>query len=102
LGSLEDAVWKTSKTIRSRKLRNAFNRYKKKTEEAKRFEYVKTKVHWFNNLRNNKSLDIVFDAWKHYIKIYKNAKKFLNRSIKGVDRSIKDDAFVKWKGMVYS
>lgn len=27
--SLEDAIWKSSKTIQRRKLRNAFNKYKK-------------------------------------------------------------------------
>ena len=52
LMSLEDAVWKTSKTIRKRKLKNAFNKYKQKASEVKREEYVKTKVNWFALLRN--------------------------------------------------
>lgn len=40
LVSLEDAVFKTSKTIRRRKMRNGFNKFKKKVQEAKRLEYI--------------------------------------------------------------
>lgn len=36
------------------------------------------------------------------MKISKKAKTFLHRSIKGVDKSIKNDAFEMWKKTVYS
>jgi hypothetical protein len=53
-------------------------------------------------VRDRKATDICFDAWKEYLKGYKQAKIFLSRSIKGVDKSIKNDAFEKWKQMVFS
>lgn len=41
------------------------------------------------------------DTWKAYIKRYKNAKKFLLRSIKGVDSLMTNEAFGKWKTFIY-
>ena len=83
-------------------MRNAFNKYKKKVQEVKRVEYIAQKVNWFDNVRARKSIDICYDAWKEFIKGYRQAKVFLNRSIKGVDKSIKNDAFELWKKMVFS
>lgn len=102
VGGLEDAVWKTSKTIRKRKLKNAFNKFKVKTKEVKREAYIQTKTEWFALLRNTQSLDIVVDAWKAYVKKWKKAKRWLTRGIKTVDTTIKNDAFEKWKDMVNS
>lgn len=52
--SLEDALFMTSKTIRRRKLRNAFNKYKQKAKEAKRVDFIINKVGWFGNIRDSK------------------------------------------------
>ena len=41
------------------------------------------------------------DAWKEFIKRYKSAKTFLNRSIKGVDKLMKNESFGTWKNLVY-
>jgi hypothetical protein len=43
----------TSKTIRRRKLRNAFNKYKNKVVEIKRLEYIRNKVDWFGDIRGH-------------------------------------------------
>lgn len=50
--SLEDALFMTSKTIRRRKMRNAFNKYKLQVKNLKRVEYIKNKVNWFESIRN--------------------------------------------------
>lgn len=102
LSQLESALFMTQKTIRRRKLRNSFNKFLKQVEEAKRLEYINTRVRWFDYVRNRSSTNSCFDAWKKYIKQYVQAKKFFTRSIKGVDRSIKNDAMDKWKKMVFS
>jgi hypothetical protein len=99
--SLEDALFKTSKTIRRRKLRNNFMKLKKKVQEIKRLEYVRSKVHWFGDVRDGKTINNCFDAWKSYIRRYKSAKTFLHRSIKGVDKLMKNEAFGVWKHTVY-
>ncbi len=59
VASLEDAVWKSSKTIQRRKLRNAFARYKKNVQELKRLDYIRNKVNWFGDTRNRRSLEDV-------------------------------------------
>ncbi len=69
--SLEDAVWKSSKTIERRRLRNAFNKYKNQVKEAKRLEYIANKVDWFGSVRDQKTIDICWDTWKAYIKTQK-------------------------------
>ena len=51
--NIEDALFLTSKTIRRRKLRNAFNKYKKKVAEVKRVEYIIDKVDWFGGIRDH-------------------------------------------------
>ena len=101
LMNLEDAIFKTSKTIQRRRLRNAFNKYKKKVGEIKRAEHIATKEKWFASIRNRHSIDECFSTWKEYIKQYKLAKKFLIRSIKGVDKSLMNDAIEKWKKIVF-
>jgi hypothetical protein len=60
------------------------------------------KVNWFGAVRGRKLTDICFDAWKSYLKQMKTAKKFVLRSIKGVDKSIKNDAFELWKELVFA
>jgi hypothetical protein len=62
--SLEDAIWKSSKTLERHKLRSAFARYKKKVQEMKRLDYIKTKVDWFGSVRDHKVLENCLDAWK--------------------------------------
>jgi hypothetical protein len=42
----------TSKTIRRRKLKNAFAKYKKQVGEVKRMEHILGKVEWFGNVRD--------------------------------------------------
>lgn len=99
--SLEDAVWKSSKTIAKRKLRNAFAKYRQKVKEMKRLDYIRDKVNWFADVRDNKLLENCIDAWKSYIQRYINAKKFLKRSIKGVDNLMANEAFGVWKDCMY-
>lgn len=91
----------TSKTIRRRKLRNAFNKYKKQIKDDKRLEHIKNKSDWLNQVRTSATLANVWDAWKHYIKVWKTARNFLKRSINDVDKSIKNDAFGTWKKLIY-
>jgi len=100
--NLEDAVFKTSKTIRRRKLRNAFNKYRQQAQEVKRAEYVAHKVNWFEMVRGRKSIDICFDAWKEYIKMQRTAKIYLKRACRGVEIAAKNEAFELWKKMVFS
>ncbi len=102
INSLEDAVWKSSKTLQRHKVKSAFLRYKKKVQEMKRLDYVKNKVNWFGDVRDKKVLEDCMDCWKTYIKRYQNAKKFLVRSIKGVDNLIANEAFSKWKNHMYT
>lgn len=99
--SLEDAVWKSSKTIMRRKLRNAFNKYRKQVQQEKRLAYIKNKVDWFGNVRDRKTLENCIDAWKAYISRYQRAKTFLMRSIRGVDKLISNEAFSLWKRTLY-
>ena len=77
-------------------------RYKKKVQEMKRLDYIRSKVNWFGDVRDKKVLEICIDCWKAYIKRYLNAKKFLIRSIKGVDSLITNEAFSKWKNFMFS
>jgi citrate lyase beta subunit len=65
--SLEDAVWKSSKTIARRRLRNAFNKYRAKVQELKRIDYIRNKVDWFGDVRDKKLLENCIDAWKNFI-----------------------------------
>lgn len=76
-------------------------RYKKKVQEQKRLEYIAKKVNWFGDVRDNKLLENCLDAWKAHIKRYQSAKKFLIRSIKGVDNLIVNEAFGTWKKCMY-
>ena len=99
--SLEDAVWKSSKTIQRRKLRNAFNRYKLKVKEEKRLDYVKSKVSWFGDVRDRKVLEVCVDAWKEYVRTWMNAKKFLVRASRGLDKGQVNEAFGEWKKVMY-
>lgn len=68
----------------------------------KRLDYVKSKVAWFGDVRDKQVLENCMDCWKAYIQRYRNAKKFLVRSIKGVDSLITNDAFSKWKIFMYN
>ena len=99
--SLEEAVWKSSKTIARRKLRNGFIRYKKKVQEIRRLEYVRNKINWFGDVRDKKSLEQILQAWKNQVKLSQKAKRFLLRSIKGVDSLITNDAFTVWKTAMF-
>ena len=91
----------TSKTIRRRKLRNAFNSYKKKVQEIRRFEHIASKVHWFGGVRSHMVQEDCFHAWREFIKRQKQAKTFLLRSIKGIDKLMKNEAFGNWKATLF-
>jgi len=45
-------------------------RYKKKVQEMKRLDYIKSKVDWFGDVRDNKVLENCMDCWKAYIRRY--------------------------------
>mmetsp|Transcript_39163 Transcript_39163/g.37521 ORF Transcript_39163/g.37521 Transcript_39163/m.37521 type:complete len:95 (+) Transcript_39163:2150-2434(+) len=93
---------KTSKTIRRRKLKNAFERYKANTRAVKREAHVENKAQWFENLRSRHSTDNCFDAWKMFVKSQKQAKTFVRRAIRNVEGSFKSEAFELWKKEVFS
>lgn len=59
--NLEDALMMTSKTIRRRKLRNAFNKYKLRVKEAKRVDFIINKVEWFGSVRNSQVQQSTFE-----------------------------------------
>lgn len=99
--SLETGLWKATKTIERRRLRNAFIKYLAKVREVKREEYVMMRVYWFERARNKKLEGICIDAWRSYVKRFKAGRTFLLRSIKGVDRLIANDAFTTWKGTYF-
>lgn len=99
--NLEDALFKTSKTINRRKLKNGFSKYKKKVQEVKRLEYVRGKVDWFGDVRDKKTLSNSFQSWRDNIRRFKSARTFLCRSIKGVDKLMTNEAFTVWKSLVY-
>ncbi|CDW85127.1 UNKNOWN [Stylonychia lemnae] len=99
--SIEDAVFKSTKTLAKRKLRNGFNRYKEKVKELRRLEYIAKKVDWFEGIRSNKSLQECMNDWKVFVKRQISAKKFLVRSIKGIDNLIVNNAFGTWKKCMY-
>ncbi len=67
INSLESAIWKSSKTIQRRKIKNAFNKYKLKVKEMKRLDYVRSKVNWFGDVRDKQVLENCMDCWKAYI-----------------------------------
>lgn len=67
----------------------------------KRLDYVRSKVNWFGDVRDKKTLENCMDCWKSYIKRYKAAKRFLARSIKGVDSLMTNEAFGVWKNFMY-
>ena len=71
-------------------------------QEAKRLDYIKGKVEWFGNVRDHKSIDECWASWKEYVKRQQNAKKFLLRSIKGIDKVMKNESFSQWKNYMYS
>jgi hypothetical protein len=98
---LDNGLWKSTKTIERRRLRNAFEKYKIKIKEVKREEYVFQRVQWFERARARKTEDLVYDAWASAIKRWKSARTFLLRSIKGVDRLISNDAFTTWKQVYF-
>ena len=95
---LDDGLWKATKTLERRRTKNAFELYRQQVQEQKREELIISKSNWMVQKRDKKQMDNVFDAWVGAIKRYKNAKVFLSRSIKGVDRLIANEAFTLWKG----
>lgn len=52
--SLETGLWKATKTIQRRRLRNAFEKYTSQIAEVKREEYVMGRVRWFESVRQKK------------------------------------------------
>ena len=52
--SLETGLWKATKTIQRRRLRNAFEKYTSQIAEVKREEYVMGRVRWFDSVRQKK------------------------------------------------
>ena len=97
ISCLDDGLWKATKTIERRRLKNAFDRYKQQVKEVKREEFINHKVDWFIGVHNKKLSANVYDAWVYAIKRFKKGKTFLIRSIIGVDRLIANDAFNNWK-----
>jgi hypothetical protein len=67
----------------------------------KRLDYIRSKVDWFGDVRDKKVLEICMDCWKAHIKRYTTAKRFLIRSIKGVDSLIANEFFSKWKNYMF-
>ena len=101
IADVETGAEKGAKIIKRRQVKNAFFRYKKNVQQAKRLEYVRNKVEFLGEARDRKDLANCLDAWKSYIQQYKLAKAFLKRSIIGVDKLIENDAFGRWKKFVY-
>ena len=99
--SIEDALFLTSKTISRRKLRNGFVRWARKAKEIKRRAYVDQKMIWFKNIREKKIQEVCLAQWMEFVKRYKKSKVFLKRSIRGVDKTIQNDAFSTWKHLVF-
>jgi hypothetical protein len=97
ISCLDDGLWKATKTIERRRLKNAFDKYKQQVKEVKREEFINHKVDWFIGVHNKKLSANVYDAWVYAIKRFKKGKIFLIRSIIGVDRLIANDAFNNWK-----
>jgi hypothetical protein len=95
---LDDGLWKATKTIERRRLRNAFETYRQQVREDKRQELILGKCEWLIQKRHKKTFDNVYDAWVGAIKRFKTGKVFLLRAIKGVDRLIANEAFTLWKG----
>jgi hypothetical protein len=48
MGDLESGLFMTQKTMRRKKMRNGFLRFKNKVKEFKRQEYVAHKCMWFD------------------------------------------------------
>jgi hypothetical protein len=63
-------------------------KYKQRYAELKREEYIMKKVDWFIEARHKKVNGNVLDAWKYAVKRFKDARTFLLRAIRGVDRLI--------------
>jgi hypothetical protein len=61
--TLEKGLWKATKTVDRRRMKNGFDRYLLKVKEIKREEYIMNKVAWFQKCREKKTCDNVFDAW---------------------------------------
>ena len=101
IANIEESVFLTSKTFRRRRLRNAFNKYRRQVRLDKRQEYVHGKMLWFHNVRASKTLQTCLKDWRAFIKRWKAARTFLFRSVRGVDKSIANDAFTLWKNLVY-
>jgi len=99
---LEAGLWKATKRIERRRLRNTFERYLAKVKEAKREEYILGRVRWFASARAKRLQDVVTDAWKAYVRRFKSARTFLLRSIKGVDRLIANESFTVWKTVYFT
>jgi hypothetical protein len=47
IACLDDGLWKATKTIERRRLRNAFEKYKQQVKEVRREDYILHKVKWF-------------------------------------------------------
>ena len=101
ISCIENGLNKATKTIERRRMKNGFDGYKQKVKEIKREEYVISRVKWFDIVRNKKTTAIVLDAWQYYVRRFKNARTFLIRSVKGVDRLISNEAFTVWKGVYF-
>lgn len=93
---------KATKTLNRRRMKNTLEKYKMKIAELKREEYVEGKASWFVMIRSKKLKQTVLDAWQEDVNRFKQARTFLLRSIKGVDRLISNEAFTKWKLDYYS
>lgn len=93
---------KGSKVMQRRRLRNNFNKYRKKVMELKRKEFIEKKSDWFKALREGTTTKDVWFTWLLYIRQYKLAKKFLFRANNGVERNLKSDAFCIWRKILSS
>jgi hypothetical protein len=47
IACLDDGLWKATKTIERRRLKNAFEKYKLQVKDFKREEFITHKVDWF-------------------------------------------------------
>ena len=57
--NVDDGHQLATKIFRKRRMRNAFNKFKNKAGQVKRFEFIACKVQWFNDTRDKKLRDDV-------------------------------------------
>jgi len=101
MADLENGLFLTSKTMKRRKMKNGFLKFRQQVKEHKRQKYVINKCLWMDSARDRKVTEFAWDQWKQDHQRQLKAKAFLRRSIKGVDKLIENDFFCVWKKMMF-